>query len=85
MNDFFNTYICERDKKVPSHCSYCGFVLRDIEDTKTAYAHGACKDCFVGFVEVNLNLYGKDWKPSEEELKDWVSRLKKVFKPIYKF
>tara|TARA_B100001250_G_C19406452_1_gene617059 strand:- start:45 stop:302 length:258 start_codon:yes stop_codon:yes gene_type:complete len=85
MNNFFNTYICDREKKIPSHCEYCGFVLMELEDTKTAYKHGSCRDCFVGFIEVNKNLNGDEWSPSDSEIKDWVSKLRKVFKPIYRF
>ena len=85
MSDFVDIYINERDKKVPATCPICKSMLQTLEDTISAYNEGACRECYISFIEVEKYSKGKDWKPSEKEIKKWLQKKKNIFKPMYKF
>ncbi len=85
MSNFIDIYINERKKAVPSFCKICGNILQSLEDTVSAHRDGGCRDCFVSFLEPNRSLKGKEWEPNKKEVKDWLSRKKVQFKPMYKF
>ena len=48
-------------------CDVCKFVLRDLEDLKSAKDHGACTNCTINFKYLNLEKWKKGWRPSVEE------------------
>ena len=85
MSDFIDIYINEREKKIPFRCNICNTVLQSIEDTMSAYNEGACRDCFISFVEMNKGMHGDGWVPSESEIKNWLNRKTLVYKPRYNF
>tara|TARA_B100001094_G_scaffold315861_1_gene356378 strand:+ start:4823 stop:5083 length:261 start_codon:yes stop_codon:yes gene_type:complete len=85
MSNFIDIYIEERDKPVPSFCEVCNSTLQSLEDTECAYKNGSCENCFIMFIRPNLTLNGENWKPDENEIKDWLSRKDMRFVPMYKF
>ncbi len=85
MSSFVDIYINERNKKVPYCCEICGQTLQSLEDSISAYNEGACRDCFISFLEPNRSINGKDWVPKEAEIKSWLEKKRITYKPRYKF
>lgn len=54
-------------KKQPYKCEVCQFVLRDIEDVKSAKEHGACTNCVMVFKYVRYDDWENGWRPTISE------------------
>ena len=85
MSNFIDIYINERNREIPHKCNVCEILLQSIEDSVSAYNDGACRDCFISFVEPNRALKGKEWVPNEEEIKGWLDKKRITYKPRYNF
>ena len=85
MSNFIDIYIDERDKSVPHECGICSITLQSEQDVMSAYNNGGCLDCHICFLEPGRGLYGKDWKPTKKQIKDWLKEKKVIYKPRYRF
>ena len=85
MSNFIDIYIDEREKSFSIKCPVCSEILQTLEDTISVYNHESCTECFTLFIEPNKNYFGEDWKPSQKEVDDWLSKKKTKFKPRYRF
>ncbi len=85
MSNFIDIYIDEREKSFSVNCPVCNGLLQTLEDTISVYNHDSCTECFVYFIEPNVNFLGQDWKPNQKEIDDWLLKKKSSFKPTYRF
>jgi hypothetical protein len=62
--------------RVPTFCPLCGMLMKG-KSTNTFYDCGVCVSCAIQFVEGREERWRNGWRPSGQELSDYVESLKK--------
>lgn len=61
--------------RVPFWCPVCSGFMKGDMSTKAWYRYQCCGDCYIAFVEGREDRWSAGWRPDEQHVKDYYSRL----------
>lgn len=70
-------------KLIPLFCPLCNFPLKTIDDILSYRQYDSCDLCSLNFAITNLKNWQNGWRPSKEELVDYLDNKEKVSRPIF--
>ncbi len=68
MSDF-------KSLRVPTFCPICSGLMKG-KSTNTWYDWGTCMNCFIEFIETREERWKSGWRPSEQEVTNYTSKLR---------
>ncbi len=68
---------------VPLFCPNCEFPMKTADDSSAYRIHTCCSLCSLRFAAANEEKWQKGWRPSKEEMKEYIEDRKRLSQPLF--
>lgn len=64
---------------IPFVCPVCNMIMRRNDDITSYHEYKACFSCSTYLVIPNKNKWAKGWRPTKEEIKQYIKKVRNIY------